>query len=111
MGRWSSPRYQGCGHQELEGYVYEKGGMAKTSMEGQDLPWAVEPVMMMMKAIPVTDRGGPSGCETSRLPHLLHNQFTDGGEVISLTRRPADLYPQEDTWYSFLLEAESTPVS
>jgi hypothetical protein len=36
------------------------------------------------KAIPVTGREGPYGCETS-------------------------LYPQVDSWYSFLLEAESTP--
>jgi hypothetical protein len=38
--------------------------------------------------IPITGRGGPYGCETSRLPHFLHNQFTDGGEVVSLKRRP-----------------------
>jgi hypothetical protein len=24
----------------------------------------------------------------SRLPHFLHNRFTDGGEVVSLMRRP-----------------------
>jgi hypothetical protein len=45
--------------------------------------------------------------ETSRLPHFLDNRITD--VVVSLTRRPAALYPQEDLWYSFLLEAESTP--
>jgi hypothetical protein len=45
------------------------------------------------KAIPVTGRGGPWGCETSRLPHLLDNRFTDGGEVVSLTRRSPALYP------------------
>jgi hypothetical protein len=39
------------------------------------------------KAIPVTGRGGPHGCEMSRLPHFLDNRLTDGGEV-SLTRRP-----------------------
>jgi hypothetical protein len=61
----------------------------------------------LSKAIPVTGRGGPEGCDTSRLPHLLDNRLTDGGEVVSLTRRPAALYPQEDSWYSFLLEAES----
>jgi hypothetical protein len=38
------------------------------------------------KAIPVTGRGGPYCCETSRLPHLLENRLTDGGEVVSLTR-------------------------
>jgi hypothetical protein len=40
------------------------------------------------KAIPVTGREGPEGCETSRLPHFLDNRLTDGCEVVSLTRRP-----------------------
>jgi hypothetical protein len=40
------------------------------------------------KAIPVTGRGGPYGCETSRLPKFLDNRLTDGGEVASLMRRP-----------------------
>jgi hypothetical protein len=39
------------------------------------------------KAIPVTGRGDPYGCETSRLPHFLENRLTDGGQVVSLTRR------------------------
>jgi hypothetical protein len=61
-------------------------------------------------AIPVTGRRGPYGCELSRLP-LLDNRLTDGGEVVSLTRLSTALYPQEDSWYSVLLEAESTPGS
>jgi hypothetical protein len=65
---------------------------------------------MYSKAISVTGRGGPYGCETSRFSHFLDNFLTDGGEVVSLTRRP-HLYPKEDFWYSFLLEAESTPGS
>jgi hypothetical protein len=28
---------------------------------------------------------------------------------LSAPYAPADLYPQEDSWYSFLSEAESTP--
>jgi hypothetical protein len=40
------------------------------------------------KAIPVTGRDGPYGYETSRLPHFLDSRLTDGGEVVSLTRRP-----------------------
>jgi hypothetical protein len=61
------------------------------------------------KVIPVTGRRGPYGCETSRILHFLDNRLTDGGEVLSLTRRPAALYPQEDLRYSFLLKAESIP--
>jgi hypothetical protein len=38
----------------------------------------------------------------------LHSRLTDGGKVVSLTRHPPFI-PQEDSWYSFLLEAESTP--
>jgi hypothetical protein len=41
-----------------------------------------------------------------RIPHFLDNQLTGGGEVISLTHRPHST-PQEDSWYSFLLEVES----
>jgi hypothetical protein len=41
----------------------------------------------IVKAIPVTSRGGPYVCETSRLPHFLDSRLTDGGEVVSLTRR------------------------
>jgi hypothetical protein len=60
------------------------------------------------KGIPVTDRGGPYACETSRLPHFVDNGLTDSDEVVSFTRRPP-FTPQEDPWFSFLLEAESTP--
>jgi hypothetical protein len=64
------------------------------------------------KAIPVTGRGGPYVCETSRLPHFLDNRLIDGGEVVSLKRRPL-FTPQENylinSWYSFPLEVESTP--
>jgi hypothetical protein len=44
------------------------------------------------------------------IPIFVRRDFrlTDGGEVVSLTRRPP-FTPQEDSWYSFLLEAESTP--
>jgi hypothetical protein len=40
-------------------------------------------------------------------PIFLDNRFTDGDG--SQPYAPASLYPQEDFWYSFLLEAESTP--
>jgi hypothetical protein len=60
------------------------------------------------EAVPVTSRGGPWVCETSRLPHFLDNRHTDGCEVVK-PYAPAALYLQEDSWYSFVLEAESTP--
>jgi hypothetical protein len=40
------------------------------------------------KAISVRGLGGPSGWETSRLPHFLDNRITDGGEVVSLMSWP-----------------------
>jgi hypothetical protein len=30
----------------------------------------------------VTGHGGPTACETSRLPHFLDNRLTDGGEAV-----------------------------
>jgi hypothetical protein len=45
------------------------------------------------KAVPVTGRGGPYGGVISRLPHFLHIRFIDDGGVVSLTRRPAAIYP------------------
>jgi hypothetical protein len=62
------------------------------------------------KAIPVTGGGVAYGCEMPSLPHFLDNRLTDGSEVVSFMRWPP-FNPQEDSWYSFLLEAESTPGS
>jgi hypothetical protein len=39
----------------------------------------------------------------------LDSRLTDGGKVVSLTRRPP-FTPQEDSWYSFLLKAKSTVI-
>jgi hypothetical protein len=38
----------------------------------------------------------------------LDSRLTDGSKFVSLTRRPP-FTPQKDSWYSVLLEAESTP--
>jgi hypothetical protein len=32
---------------------------------------SISVISIQGKAIPVTDRGGPYGCETSRLPHFV----------------------------------------
>jgi hypothetical protein len=39
------------------------------------------------KAIPVTGHRGPQGCDISRLSHILYNQLTNCGQVVSLTHR------------------------
>jgi hypothetical protein len=48
------------------------------------------------------------GCETSRIAYFLGNRLTDGGKVFNFQRRPRFTL-EEDPWYSFLLEPESTP--
>jgi hypothetical protein len=42
-----------------------------------------------------------------RLTHFLYSRLIDGGDV-SVTRRQAALYPQEDSSYSFLSRAPQT---
>jgi hypothetical protein len=48
------------------------------------------------KANPVTGRGCPEGCETSRLPHSLDNRLLDGAVRLSALRAGSPL-PQEDS--------------
>jgi hypothetical protein len=69
----------------------------------------MEVEVQVSKAIPVTGCGGPLGYKMLRIPHCLENRLTDGGKVVSPTRRLL-LYSPETFflcfWYSFLLEAE-----
>ena len=59
------------------------------------------------KAIPLQAWRGPEGSRKLRfLDYMTAAQ--DGGKVVSLTHRPP-LPPRKCSWYSFLLEAESTP--
>jgi hypothetical protein len=58
--------------------------LAESSKEGYGSKRPVSQAMMVKykgNAIPVTGRGGPYGCETSRLPHFQNNRLTDGGEL------------------------------
>jgi len=59
------------------------------------------------KAIPLQAWSGPEGSRKLRFPDFM-TTAQDGGKVVSLTHRPP-LPPGNITWYSFLLEAESTP--
>jgi hypothetical protein len=44
----------------------------------------------------------------SRFPHFPDDWLTDGNEVVRLMSR-LPFTPQENSWYSFQSEAESTP--
>jgi hypothetical protein len=59
------------------------------------------------KSIHITSRRGPLGCETSKFPHFLKNRLTDGGEIVSLTRRP--LFTPGKIPGTYVLDTESTP--
>jgi len=58
------------------------------------------------KAIPLQTWTGPEGSRRLRLPDFVTTAH-EGGKVVSLTNRPP-LSPRKYSWYSFLLEAEST---
>jgi hypothetical protein len=50
----------------------------------------------------------PLGLGEVEAPTFSDIRLIDGGKVVSPTHQPL-FYPQETSWYSFLLEAESTP--
>ena len=59
------------------------------------------------KAIPLQAWIGPEGSRKLRLPDFVKTA-QNGGKVVSLTHRPL-FTPRKCSWYSFLLETESTP--
>jgi hypothetical protein len=44
-------------------------------------------IIIINKAISVTDRGGLWDCEIL-IPHCVDNRLTDGGKIVSPTHRP-----------------------
>jgi hypothetical protein len=64
------------------------------------------------KAMSVTGRRDPWGCEMLRIPHCLDSWVSDDFKVVSLTLR-LPFYSLEKLvlyfWYSFLLEVEYIP--
>ena len=59
------------------------------------------------KAVPLQAWTSPEGSRKLRFPDFVKTA-QDGGKVVSLTHRPL-FTPRKYSWYSFLLEAESTP--
>jgi hypothetical protein len=58
------------------------------------------------KAVSLQARRGPEGSRKLKFPDFV-TTAQDGGMVSALLI--GRLYPQEILWYSFLMEAESTP--
>jgi hypothetical protein len=56
------------------------------------------------KAVPLQAWSGPEGSSKLRFPDFM-TTAQDGGKPYA----PAAFTPRKYTWYSFLLEAESTP--
>jgi hypothetical protein len=75
-------------------YVYMKHTLSNTHMSKKG------------KAVPLRAWSGPEGSRKLWFPDFM-TTAQDGCKVVSLTHRPP--LPQEITWYSFLLEADSTP--
>jgi len=59
------------------------------------------------KAVPLQAWTDPEGSRKLRFPDFV-TTAQDGGKIVSLTHRPP-LPPRKYSWYSFLLEAESSP--
>jgi len=62
---------------------------------------------MIGKAAPLEAWRGPEDSWKLRFPDCMTTAY-DGGKVVSLMHRPP-LSHRKCSWYSFLLEAESTP--
>jgi len=61
---------------------------------------------MSKKAVPLQLRRGPEGSGKLRFPGCV-TMAQDGGRLSALCT--GHLYPKKCSWYSFLLEVESTP--
>ena len=58
------------------------------------------------KAVPLQTWTGPEGSKKLRFPDFV-TTVQDGGRLSAL--RTGRLFPRKYSWFSFLLEAESTP--
>jgi len=70
------------------------------------LPLSVSKTLIKGKAVPLQAWSGPEGSRKLRFPDFV-TTAQDDGKVVSLTDRPL-FTPRKYSWYSFLLEAEST---
>ena len=69
--------------------------------------WKLITLDVKGKWVPLQARSGPEGSRNLRFPDFM-TTAQNSGKVVSLMHRPP-LPPSKYTWYSFLLEDESTP--
>jgi len=82
---------------------------ASQSVEKIDINACTVSLLLTGKIVYVTGPRCPEGSRKLRFPDYME-MAQDGGKVVSLTHR-SSLSPRKCSWYSFLLEAESTPGS
>ena len=71
--------------------------------------WSLSgPTSRNCKSNPITGLDWPWGFQEAEASRMSRQSAHEGGKVVSPTHRPP-LPPREYSWYSFLLEAESTP--
>jgi hypothetical protein len=63
-------------------------------------------IYLMTESNPITGLDRPLGLQEVEAPRFLDNRHM---KVVRLSALPAAFTPRKDSWYSFLLEAESTP--
>jgi hypothetical protein len=57
--------------------------VAHTHMDSPILHTESRMLLVVVKALPVTGRGGLQGCEMLRIPHFLDNRLTVNCEVLA----------------------------
>ena len=82
-------------------------GYFKHGTYSQFFPLQNPVCFIKVKAVPLQVWTDPEGSRKLRFPDFVTTP-QDGDKVVSLTHRPP-LPPRKYSWYSFMLEAESTP--
>ena len=88
-------------------YASKRTRQAMYTIEARSRKHSCPAKAMKGKAVPLQAWSNPEDSRKLRFPDFM-TTVQDGGKVVSLTHRPP-LPPTKYTWYSFLLEAESTP--
>ena len=95
-------------HYKLSTYIHPSHALLHVSVGNYGRKRVAQPhVKGKGKAVPLQAWTGPEGSRKLRFPDFM-TTAKDGGKVVSLTHRPP-LPARKYSWYSFLLEAESTP--